>query len=194
MPNLALRSQLSAPQNTPHEGRRFIAGESPGELDGLVYRDLGRNVLHVEHFVQRQAEDRTVHRAHAVHRPPYRDVREHRVELLLLLFYTAGEPDGILLEVSPVLPPTLHGQAERDVVHVALVQVQKRLLAGRPTAQGPLHSTAVQTLVRYSLERVSTRTLSPALIKSGTCTTIPVSRVAGLDPPVAVSPLRPGSV
>src|SRR5215212_12156484 len=194
MPHLALHSSLSASQNTSHEGGRFFARESPGRLDGLVYRDLGRDVIHVEHLVERQAEDRTVHRAHAVHRPPYRDVGEHRVELLLLLLYAAGEPDGILLEVSPVLPPALHGRAERAVVYVALVQVQKRLLAGRPAAQGPLHSTAVQTLVRYSLERVSTRTLSPALIKSGTCTTIPVSRVAGLEPPVAVSPLRPGSV
>src|SRR5215211_1692682 len=194
MPHPAVRLDFGAPQNSSHESRRFVAGESPGELDGLVYRDLGGDVVHVEHLVERQAQDRTVHRAHAVHRPPYRDVREHRIELLLLLFYTAGEPDGILLEVPPVLLPALYGRAERAVVYVALVQVQKRLLAGRPAAQGPLHSTALQTLVRYSLERVSTRTLSSALIKSGTCTTTPVSRVAGLEPPVAVSPLRPGSV
>src|SRR5919107_1250260 len=52
----------------------------------------------------------------------------------------------------------------------------------------------LHTLVRYSLDRVSTLTRSPTLMKSGTCTTTPVSRVAGLVPPVAVSPLSPGSV
>src|SRR5699024_3800695 len=36
--------------------------------------------------------------------------------------------------------------------------------------------------------------LSPALTKNGTLTTTPVSIVAGLEPPEAVSPLIPGSV
>src|SRR5918993_1449108 len=39
-----------------------------------------------------------------------------------------------------------------------------------------------QTLVRYSLERVSTRTRSPTFTNSGTCTTTPVSSVAGFVP------------
>src|SRR5215212_3113777 len=194
MPHLAPRPRVCAPQNTPYEGRGIVAGEAPGELDGLIHCDFGWDVVHVEHLVEREAQDRTVHRTHAVHRPPYRDFGEHHVELFLLLLHTAGDPDRILLEIPPVLPPALHGRAERAIVYVALVQVQERLLAGRPATQGPLQSTALQTLVRYSLERVSTLTWSPTLTKSGTCTMTPVSRVAGLVPPVAVSPLRPGSV
>src|SRR5829696_2564122 len=190
MPYLAVRPQPCAPQHPADEGRRLLAREPPGELDGLVYGHVGRYVLHVEHLVEREAQDRTVHRAHAVHGPPHGDLGEHGVEPFLLFFDAAREIDGVLLQMPPVLPPALHRGVERALVDVALVQVQERLLAGRPAAQVALP----QTLVRYSLERVSTRTRSPTLTKSGTCTTTPVSSVAGLLPPVAVSPLRPGSV
>lgn len=46
----------------------------------------------------------------------------------------------------------------------------------------------------YSPVRVSTRIVSPSLMNSGTRTTAPVSSLAGLAPPVAVSPRNPGSV
>src|SRR3984885_10846180 len=38
------------------------------------------------------------------------------------------------------------------------------------------------------------RKISPSLMNSGTRTTAPVSSLAGLEPPVAVSPRTPGSV
>src|SRR5215212_3952914 len=76
MPHLALRPQLCAPQNAPNEGRRIVAGEALGELDGLVHGDFRGDVVHVEHLVEREAQDRTVHGAHAVYRPPYRDFGE----------------------------------------------------------------------------------------------------------------------
>ena len=50
-----------------------------------------------------------------------------------------------------------------------------------------------QPRLRYSPVRVSTLTVSPGSMKSGTWTTRPVSRVAGLVAPELVSPLRPGS-
>src|SRR5262245_34204539 len=53
---------------------------------------------------------------------------------------------------------------------------------------------AAATRPRYSPLRVSTLITSPSLRKSGTCTTAPVSSVAGLEPPDAVSPRMPGSV
>jgi len=46
----------------------------------------------------------------------------------------------------------------------------------------------------YSPVRVSRRSVSSTSMNSGTRTTAPVSRVAFLDPPVAVSPRIPGSV
>src|SRR5690606_17650431 len=46
----------------------------------------------------------------------------------------------------------------------------------------------------YSPLRVSTRSTSPISTKSGTLTTAPELSLAGLVPPVAVSPRRPGSV
>src|SRR5690554_2503056 len=50
------------------------------------------------------------------------------------------------------------------------------------------------TRLTYSPERVSTFSTSPIVINSGTLTTAPVDRVAGLEPPWAVSPFMPGSV
>src|SRR5215210_383175 len=136
MPHLALRPQFRAPQDSPYERRRLVPGETFGELYRLVYRDVGGDVVDVEHLVEGEAQDRTIHRAHAVHGPPHRDFGEERIEMLLLLLHSAGEPDRVLLEISPVLPPALHCRAQKAVVNVALVQVQERLLAGRPTAQG----------------------------------------------------------
>ena len=50
-----------------------------------------------------------------------------------------------------------------------------------------------QTLSQYSLLSVFTLMLSPSFMNNGTCMTRPVSRVAGLLPPEAVSPFTPGS-
>ena len=54
-----------------------------------------------------------------------------------------------------------------------------------------IHSLAREM---YSPLRVSTLSRSPSSTNNGTLTTAPVSRVAGLLPPWAVSPLTPGSV
>src|SRR5215210_3822763 len=140
MPYLALRPKFRAPQDPPYESRRLVPGEPFGELDRLIYSDVGGDVVDVEHLVEGEAQDRTVHRAHAVHGPPHGDFGEDRIEPILLLFHSAGEPDRVLLEVAPVLPPALHRRAQRAVVYVALVQVQERLFAGRAAAQGPLQS------------------------------------------------------
>src|SRR3954451_392797 len=50
------------------------------------------------------------------------------------------------------------------------------------------------TRSRYVPVRVSTRIVSPWFTNSGTLTTRPVSVLAGLVPPLAVSPRKPGSV
>ena len=46
----------------------------------------------------------------------------------------------------------------------------------------------------YSWDRVSIFRISPSSINKGTRTTAPVDNFAGLTPPLAVSPLTPGSV
>src|SRR5918993_125350 len=140
MTYLTLRPQFSAPQDPSYEGRRLGPGETFGELDRLVYSDVGGDVIDVEHLVKGEAQDRTVYRAHAVHGPTNRDFRENRIEMFLLLLHSTGEPDCIRLEVAPVLPPALHRRAQRALVYVALVQVQERLLAGRAAAQATLPS------------------------------------------------------
>src|SRR5690606_17506789 len=50
------------------------------------------------------------------------------------------------------------------------------------------------TRATYSPVRVSTRITSPCSTNSGTRTTAPVASLAGLTPPLAVSPRTPGSV
>src|SRR5919107_3362615 len=57
-----------------------------------------------------------------------------------------------------------------------------------------LHLLWAHTRVKYLSSRRSTRITWPSSMKSGTCTVAPVSRVAGLVPPVAVSPRTPGAV
>src|SRR5215204_3555449 len=136
MLHLAVRPQSRTPQHSPHESRRVLAGEPPGELDGLVDRHVRRHVFHVEHLVERKSQDGAVYGAHAVHRPPFGDLRERGVEPFLLLLHSAREPDGIWLELSPVLLPAPDGRVQRTVVDVALVQVQERVFAGSPSAQG----------------------------------------------------------
>src|SRR5215212_4738729 len=134
MPHLAVRPQPRTPQHSPHESRRVLAGEPPGKLDGLVDRHVRRYVFHVEHLVEREPQDGAVYGAHAVHRPPFGDLRKHGVQPFLLLFHPTCEPEGVGLELSPILPPTPDGGIQRTVVDVALVQVQERIFAGRPSA------------------------------------------------------------
>src|SRR5690606_39351687 len=62
----------------------------------------------------------------------------------------------------------------------------------RPPARLP--PSRHQARPRYSPVRVSTFTFSPVVMNSGTLISAPVSRVAGLVPPVERSPCRPGSV
>src|SRR5919201_6908953 len=50
------------------------------------------------------------------------------------------------------------------------------------------------TFFRYSPVSVFTRTMSPVLTNGGTCTTRPVSSVAGFTCALAVAPLIPGTV
>ena len=67
-------------------------------------------------------------------------------------------------------------------------------------AQGPLRAarrsaaSAAHARVMYSPERVSTLMRSPGFTNSGTWSTRPVSRVAGLRAPDTRSPCTPGSV
>src|SRR5918997_2861531 len=107
IPYLTVRSALGATQDPAHERGRFIAGETLGELHRLVDSDVGGYVVHMEHLVERKAQDRTVHSAHPADGPTDRDLGEHRVEFLPLLFDPLGEPDGVLLQISPVSPPAL---------------------------------------------------------------------------------------
>src|ERR671936_474735 len=58
----------------------------------------------------------------------------------------------------------------------------------------PQRTVAHVTRSTYAPVRVSTRTTSPVLTKKGTFRVRPVSVVAGLPPPAAVSPRNPGAV
>src|SRR4029453_2346518 len=93
------------------------------------------------------------------------------------------------LELGEVV---LHRELHQ-LVHGGARRAPRRRLA---LALGARHRgyPAAATRPRYSPLRVSTFTTSPSLRKSGTCTTAPVSKVAGLLPPCAVSPRTPRSV
>src|SRR5215217_3495324 len=139
------RPTFGAPQYPAHESRRLLAGEPLRELHGLVDGDIGWYVLHEEHLVERQPQNRAVDRAHPVYGPPDRDLGEQRVQLLLLPLDPPRQPDGILVEIPPVRPPAFERRLDGTPVDVALVQDEKGLLACLPPAQG---SDPRQVLVR----------------------------------------------
>src|ERR687889_903066 len=95
MPHLPVLPQPGTPQYAAHESRCFVAGIPRGEFDGLVDGHVRRNVLHVEHLVEREAQDGAVNGAHAVHRPPLGDLREHGIQMFLLLLYPVRKHDGV---------------------------------------------------------------------------------------------------
>src|SRR5918998_1819611 len=123
------------PQNPAHERGGLLAREPLGELHGLADGDIGGDVVDAAHLVEREAQDSTVHRAHPVHGPPDGDLREQRVQVLLLALYPPGQPQGVLLEVAPIRAPPLERRPDGPLVDVALVENEKRLLAGPPPAQ-----------------------------------------------------------
>src|SRR5215204_6306802 len=57
----AVRAYLRPPQDPANERRRLVAREASCELHGFVYCDVSGDVVHVEHLVEREAQDRTVH-------------------------------------------------------------------------------------------------------------------------------------
>src|SRR3712207_9453700 len=80
--------------------------------------------------------------------PPDRNLREHRVQVLLLPLDPPRQPDGVVLEVPPVRAPAFPRRLDGATVDVALVQHEKGLLARSPPAQG---SNPPQVLVRPRL-------------------------------------------
>src|SRR3712207_2240148 len=92
MTHLTVSPTLRASQDPAHERRGLLAGEPLGELHGLIDSDIGGHVLHKVHLIERQPQNRAVYRAHPVYGPPDRDLREQRVEVLLLPLYSPRQP------------------------------------------------------------------------------------------------------
>src|SRR4028119_2265933 len=113
----AMGQPLRAAQHAPDKGGRLVAGEALRELDGLSHGHARGHVTDMEHLVEGEAQDRTLHRAHAVHRPPFRDLREQPVEGVPLRLHAAQQPHGVLLDVPPVLPPARHGRLQGPLRH-----------------------------------------------------------------------------
>ena len=103
---LAEPGLLRPPQNAADKLRRLVAGEALCELHGLAHRYLRRYVLDVKHLVEREAQDRAVHRAHPVYRPADGDLAEPPVEGFSLPLHTAHERRRKLVEFTPVRTPT----------------------------------------------------------------------------------------
>src|SRR5690606_8962158 len=110
------------------------------------------------------------------------------------------DPQG-QLDRQVVRPDRQLGQhvLDGDALGLGLVEQLEGPLARRPPALRTggvevAHGHGPHARVRYSPVRVSTLMRSPGLTNSGTWTTRPVSRVAGLRAPDTRSPWTPGSV
>src|SRR5829696_8754192 len=94
-------------QDTTNEGGGLLAREPLGQLHSLADGDLGGNIVHGAHLVERQPQDSAVDGAHPVYGPADRDLREEGVQVILLPLDATCQSHGVLLEVAPVRPPAL---------------------------------------------------------------------------------------
>src|SRR6202022_4339671 len=112
-----------------------------------------------------------------------------------------------LVELDPVVADAAHQRhrvvvgwrrklGEEDVGGLALrLQLVAEGQRPLPCLTPRRHArSAPYARARYSPVRVSTFTASPGSTNSGTCTTSPVSSVAGFRAPETRSPCPPGSV
>src|SRR3712207_7855023 len=76
--------------------------------------DVGGHVLHKEHLVERQPQDRAVHGAHPVHGPPDRS-EEHTSELQSRQYLVCR----LLLEKKNITQPDTHTmhQIPHSIIH-----------------------------------------------------------------------------
>ena len=117
---------------------------------------------------------------------------DHRVDLVAVLFDAEHE----LLRVLVGRDREVAEQRRAARGCVARTRTRGRALVLVPLDETTpiLLAAALRPGERYSPERVSTFTRSPTFTNSGTCTTSPVSSVAGLRAPETRSPWMPGSV
>src|SRR6185295_13303102 len=132
------RPQLSvdAIEKSVDEPAGLPGAELLGDLEGLVDRDLGRNLHHPHQLEHALAEDIAIHHRHAVEIPVLGELRDDLVDLLLMLL---GAPHQRLdeaahLAVHRVPGPELVqvGLGAGRVLQVELVEQLGRQLARLP--------------------------------------------------------------
>src|SRR3954467_6399685 len=204
---MAPRIGLTGPELTPLEGeelpvaqhraqhavderRRVVGRQTADERNRLGDRHRVGDLICVEQLERADPQGVPIHCRHPVQAPPLGVLSEQLVDAPAVLGDTADQGHGV--EIARAL--TLgRGRLERlhGVLppHVRGVEDIERALAG-PAARR--HQAF--TRPRYDESRVSTLTFSPWVMNSGTWISWPVSSVAGLVRPVALSPTTPGSV
>src|SRR5918996_572450 len=139
-------------------------------------------------LVDRHPEDRPVQRGHPGDGPSLRALLEEEVDLGEMGLDALHELGRERRHHPSGLSPLRQDEAGVGVGQVRLVEDVDRRPAGLAT-RGHAFTRSM-----YSPDRVSTFTRSPSPTKSGTCTTTPVSRVAGFSAFVLVSPFVAGFV
>ena len=174
-------------QQAVDEAARPVGTEPDGQVDRLGEDHPRRHVVADDQLGRAHPQRRSVEGGHPGDRPAF------------------GEPPEQIVDPVTVRVDGLH-ERRREVVRrdrelgqdlspggslgFGFVEQAERSFPSRPPLGGEGH----QALVMYSPERVSTLMRSPGFTKSGTWTTRPVSRVAGLRAPDTRSPCTPGSV
>src|SRR6478735_7850126 len=171
-------------QQAVDETSAVLGGVLLRELDGLADHHGRRHLRLVRELEAAEPQHGPVHRRHAFDGPVLGVLAEQAVELGLVLLHTAQELLGVRVGRGGQVVQQLVGA---DRARLALVTEPERALPGLPTRRHYARA-------RYSPVRVSTLRVSPTSMKSGTCTTSPVSIVAGFRAPDTRSPWMPGSV
>src|SRR5215212_2317466 len=204
---MAPRLDRTAPVLTPLEGekapvaqhraehavderRGVVCGQATDQSDGLGHGHRVGNLVAVQQLERADAQGVPVDRRHPAQAPPLGVLSEQLVDALPVLGDAADEGDGV--GVARALTLRRRRLQRRHGVltpHLRGVEDVESALAG----PGARRHQAF-TRPRYDESRVSTLTRSPWVMNNGTWIWWPVSRVAGLVRPVALSPTTPGSV
>src|ERR1700733_8313654 len=145
----------------------------PSSFNLERFQALGHRFLHVA-FV------------YSIHAAPARAAFENRAQVGPLLL--AARPHDLAPPRVGIAAPTLQSASPRFAVD------KPAKAHSLNTAFDNVVAHHIHARDRYAPSAVSTRIFSPSLMKGGTCTTRPVSSLAGLVTEEAVADLRPGSV
>src|SRR6185436_18769983 len=152
-------AQPDVVEDAVDKGAGVLGGELLGDVDRLVDRDQGRDVLSIEELVGRQAEDVAVDRRHALELPVLGDFFDLAVDLGSLLAAAVNELAG---EVEHLGVAAGRGEGGIDLVE-DLVAAEVQLVHQLEGQLAGLGALSHNFFIREAISSAAIAALRPAL-------------------------------